>query len=140
MKKLLIIILCFVCFLIFVLIFLEHNKSTADNASPENLYKNDPTMDFLIYDDTAYVNASNIDWIKDIELTCDKSLGTIKRTKIKKNFRNFDATQLEVGSYVCSTVERKDIVLAMIGNKYVPYYKYVEGQYTVTLCYTLTRI
>jgi|GEM_PF-961777 hypothetical protein len=127
MKKLFVAIICIVGSAFLVMLILEMNKSTANNASPANLYNKDHTIDFILYNDAVYVNASNIDWIKELTFNSNKTLGTIKRTKITKNFKNFDATLLKVGSVVYSTVEREDVILAFAENRYIPYYKYVEG-------------
>lgn len=126
MKKLIAALFCMVC-IFFIVIFIADNKSTANHADPERLYQNDHTLDFFVYMDTAYVNARKIDWIIELKLNRDKELGVIKRTDITKNFKDFDATKLAVGSAVYTTVEGNDILLVASGNGYVPYYKYVEG-------------
>ena len=103
------------------------SKSTAENASPETLYKHDKSIDLLVYNNIAYVNATDIDWAKELELTGDEILGEIQRTGIKKKFKDFDATVLAEGTEVYSVIERADFVLAYVDNKMVPYYAYVEG-------------
>lgn len=112
---------------IIILLFKVIHTSTINNAKPEALYKKDNSVDLLVYRDTAYINASGIDWMNELQLTSSNQLGTIKRTNIKKRFKNFDATKLEVGTDIYSTKERDDIVLVKIGDNYVPYYRIVEG-------------
>jgi len=46
-------------------------ESTDENASPETLYKNDNSIDMLIYNDRAYVNAQNLDWVSELEPSID---------------------------------------------------------------------
>ena len=112
---------------IFILLLSACSSSTANNASPEELYKQDNTIDFLVYNDTAYVNATNIDWVLNLELTKNDKLGEILSTNVIKKFKDFDATILEVGVEVYSVLDRDDFVLVSIDNKMVPYYAYVEG-------------
>lgn len=102
-------------------------KSTANNASPEVLYKQDNSIDFLVYNDTAYVNATNLDWVSELELKCNEKLGVIQRTNISKKYKDFDATTLKVDTEVYSVIERDDFVLVSIDNRLIPYYAYVEG-------------
>ena len=60
MKKTLVLgLLC-----IFVLSLSACSNSTADNADPSVLYKQDNSIDLLVYKDIAYVNAAELDWVK----------------------------------------------------------------------------
>jgi hypothetical protein len=103
------------------------HSSTKDNASPQNLYKEDSSIDFLVYNNTAYVNAEYLDWVNELELNRDGKIGTIKRTGVTKGFKDFDATILETETEVYSIFGRDDIVLISINEKWIPYYAYVEG-------------
>lgn len=101
--------------------------STENNASPKALYQQDKSIDFLVYNETAFVNASNLDWVTELELKSNEKLGEIKRTDVKKKFKDFDATILEVGTEFYSVSGRDDFVMVFIDNVMVPYYAYVEG-------------
>ncbi len=103
------------------------SNATKDNTSPENLYKEDSSIDLLVYNNTAYVNAEYLDWVNELELESDEKLGTIKRTGVTKGFKDFDATILEVETEVYSVLGRGDIVMVLIDEKSIPYYAYVEG-------------
>ena len=115
-------------FLIIIALLIKiANMSTENNASPEVLYKNDKAIDLLVYQNTAYVNASTIDWIHELKLPPEKQLGVIQRTNIKKNYKDFGATRLVVGTIIYTVNDRKDILLVLINNQYIPYYQYIEG-------------
>jgi len=101
--------------------------STAYNDNPDVLYEQDNSIDLLVYNETAYVNATDIDWVTELELKSEIKLGKIKRTHVTKNFKNFDATVLEVGTAVFSVSGRDDFVFVNINNILVPYYVFVEG-------------
>lgn len=121
-------ILLILTFLIIIALLIKiANMSTKNNASPEVLYKNDKAIDFFVYQNTAYVNASTIDWIHELKLTPEKQLGVIQRTNIKRNYKDFDATKLVVGTIIYNVYDRKDILLVLIHDQYIPYYQYIEG-------------
>lgn len=101
--------------------------STADNASPEALYQQDQSIDFLVYNDIAYVNAADLDWVADLKLTSSEKIGEIKRTNVTKKYKDLDATILEVGTEFYSVTGRDDFVLVSVNHELVPYYAYVEG-------------
>lgn len=103
------------------------SRSTIENASPEKLYKQDNSIDLLVYNDIAFVNASDIDWVKDLELTGSEVIGKILRTNVTKGFEDFDATIIEVGTEVYSILERDDFVIVYWNDSWIPYYAYVEG-------------
>jgi hypothetical protein len=102
-------------------------SSTADNASPKAVLKNDPNADFFIMESTVYINAASIDWVKELSLNVDVLLGTIKNTGVKKNFKDWDATILDIGTEIYKAENRNDIVLVKVGERYLPYLRYVEG-------------
>ncbi|MDF2944610.1 MAG: hypothetical protein K0S01_3468 [Herbinix sp.] len=102
-------------------------NNTANNDNPEVLYKRDNSIDLLVYNDTAYVNATDIYWVSELELKSDIKLGEIKRTNVTKKFKDFDATVLEVGTEVYSVLGRGDFVLVNIDGTLVSYYALVEG-------------
>ncbi|MHB8129203.1 MAG: hypothetical protein ACYDEX_09415 [Mobilitalea sp.] len=111
----------------FIVLLSGCSSSTKDNASPENLYKENRSIDLLVYQDTAYVNAEFLDWVNELELESDEKLGSIMRTGVTKRFKDFDATILEIETEVYSVIGRDDIVFVLIDEKWIPYYAYVEG-------------
>jgi hypothetical protein len=101
--------------------------STADNASPEAVLKNNAQADFFIMNSTAYINAVDVDWVKGLTFNAGRLLGTIKNNGVKKKFKDWDATILDIGTEIYKAEDRNDIVLVETGNTYLPYLKYVEG-------------
>lgn len=102
-------------------------RSTKNNATPEVLLKTNTNADFFIMDNTVYKNAIDIDWVKGISVKEGSALGRINKTKVKRNFKNWNATVLGVGTEIYKVEDRQDIVLAKKDDKYIPYIKYVEG-------------
>jgi hypothetical protein len=117
-----------ICFLLVTLsACTKASETTTDSAKPEVLYKQDNSIDLLVYNGTAYVNASKLDWIDELELKQDKKLGEIERNGITKKFKDFDATLLKVGTEIYSVLDRDDFVLVAVDHTMVPYYAYREG-------------
>lgn len=120
----------FVILLISIIAFASKaskSSNTANNDNPDVLYRQDHSIDLLVYNDTAYVNATDIDWVTELELKSNKKLGEIERTSVTRKFRNYDATILEVGTEIFSVIGRNDIVLVSIDKVMVPYFAFVEG-------------
>lgn len=113
--------------IVLILLLVSCQRTTAFNASPENIYADNNKVDFIVYNDTAYVNSGDVNWIKDLNLKCENELGSIRRTKVTKNYKNYDATILKIGTKIYSVTGREDIILVLINNEYIPYYAYVEG-------------
>lgn len=65
--------------------------------------------------------------INEVDIKQGKFLGKINRSKVKRNFEDFNATTLSVNTEIYELDGRKDIVLAKINGEYIPYIKYVEG-------------
>lgn len=105
----------------------QSSISTSDNASPGQLYKEDPEIDLFVYEKTAYVNAVTNDWVMELELEKGEVLGRIKRTNIKSRFKEFDATLLDPNTIIYTVPERNDILLVEINHMLVPYLAYREG-------------
>lgn len=126
-KKIHYILICAIVVLVILVTLHIRNSSTINNASADTLYKNDTSIDLFVYQNTAFVKADQIEWILQLKLTPNNLLGSIQRNNIKKNFSNFDATILEVGTKIYSTLERDDIVLILVNGEYIPYFNYIEG-------------
>ena len=48
--------------------------------TPENLYSNDSEIDMFVYEGTAFVNAEDVDWVTEQDLTAGELAGTIEET------------------------------------------------------------
>ena len=118
-----------VILIIFMLIYplIGCSTTTANNDSPQAMLKNNPNADFFIMDNTVYANAGDIDWVKQLTLKEGKILGRINKTGVKKGFKDWNATILDVNTAIYEFEDRKDLVVIKIDGKYIPYLKYVEG-------------
>lgn len=115
--------------IIFVTGCQSENSSTIDtskHAEPQYLYSENPSIDMFVYKDTAFVNASDIDWVIELELNKGDLVGTVKATGISKDFKDWDATLLDVGSNIYES-HRLDILLVESKDLMIPYLKIVEG-------------
>lgn len=103
------------------------SNEISNNASPEFILKSNPNADFFIMDETVYISAENIDWIKEVEFKEGKLLGKINKSEVKRDFEDFNATILSANTEIYELDGRKDIVLVKVNGQYMPYLKYVEG-------------
>ena len=94
--------------------------------TPENLYSNDSAIDMFVYEDTAFVNAEDVDWITEQDLTAGELVGTIEETDADGDFEDWDAIVLPEGTKIYETDDAQ-ILLAECEGEFVPYLKYVEG-------------
>lgn len=99
---------------------------TVENDSPESVYAEDKNADFFVYEDTVYINAQDVEWVRNMQLTAGEQAGEIKRTDVTKGFEDWDATVLEPGTVIYES-DASEILLAEDGDELVPYLKYVEG-------------
>lgn len=117
-----------VIFVLLTIVFvLTSCNSTRNSVSPKNVLKNNSEADFFVMKNVVYVNATGVEWVKELTLKEESSLGKIKRTGIKSFFTNWSATKLETNTEIFSVKHRDDIVLAKVENRFIPYLKYVEG-------------
>ena len=80
----------------------------------------------MITGDTVYINAQDVEWVMNMQLTSGEQAGEIKRTDVNKGFEDWDATVLEQGTVIYES-DASEILLAEDGDELVPYLKYVEG-------------
>lgn len=117
------------CLMIFVIGCQSNNKNIIDTSTyveAEYLYSENPNIDMFIYKDTAFINASDLDWVVELGLTKDSLIGTVKARGVSKDFKDWDATLLDVGSNIYKS-ERLDILLVESNGLIIPYLKIVEG-------------
>lgn len=94
--------------------------------TPETLYLNDSAIDMFVYEDTAFVNAEDVDWVTEQDLTAGELVGTIEETDADGDFEDWDAIVLPEGTKIYETDDAQ-IMLAECEGEFVPYLKYVEG-------------
>ena len=101
-------------------------QTSPELSTPENLYSTDNTIDMFVYQETAYVNAEDIQWVAEQEFVQGAMAGKIKNRGVTQEFQDWDATILPVDTEIYET-EDSQILLAFCGEELIPYLKYVEG-------------
>ena len=101
-------------------------STSPELPTPENLYSTDNTIDMFVYQETAYVNAEDTDWVAEQEFVKGAMVGKIKNSGVTQEFQDWDATILPVDTEIYET-EDPQILLAFCGEELIPYLKYVEG-------------
>ncbi len=101
--------------------------ASSKNQLPNSILKNDVNADFFIMDSLVFINAENVEWVENLELEKGELLGKINKTNVKRNFEDWDATQLNKDTPIYKVNGRNDLVLIKLEDKYIPYIKYIEG-------------
>ena len=101
-------------------------QTSPELPTPENLYSTDNTIDMFVYQETAYVNAEDTDWVAEQEFVKGAMVGKIKNSGVTQEFQDWDATILPVDTEIYET-EDSQILLAFCREELIPYLKYVEG-------------
>ena len=101
-------------------------QTSPELPTPENLYSTDNTIDMFVYQETAYVNAEDTDWVAEQEFVQGVMAGKIKNSGVTQEFQDWDATILPVDTEIYET-EDSQILLAFYREELIPYLKYVEG-------------
>lgn len=101
-------------------------ESTAENASLEALYEADHTIDLFVWEDTAYVNADDVEWVQAMDLQKGEEIGTIQNTGVTEDFQDWDATVLAEDTVIYES-DASSVLLAEVDGSLVPYLAYVEG-------------
>ena len=111
----------------FMISFSGCGSALSTELTPEQLYFDDHSIiDMFVYEDAAYVNVTDVDWVKNETFEKDKYIGKISNTGVTNDFNNWDATLLAIGTEIYES-DNNQILLASLGEKFVPYMKYVEG-------------
>lgn len=83
----------------------EEEYST-HNPTPEEILSQDKDADIFVEDDLVYINAKDIDWVNEEELTIGKEIGEIKKQSTNsEEFESFTASKLPVGTKIYETNE-----------------------------------
>lgn len=104
-------------------------ETEAENSltTPEKLLEDKRFQDFFIMDETVQMNASDTDWVMELEKEKGKKLGVINRSGMKTDFKGWDATALPTGTVIYEFAGEKMLTLAETKTGLVPYMKFVEG-------------
>ena len=100
-------------------------KTTSD-PTPEQVYSEDNSVDMFVYGEIVYINAADVDWVKSETFDKGDMIGEICASGITSDFDNWDATVLPVGTEIYES-DDPQILLAGLGEKLIPYLKWVEG-------------
>ena len=104
-------------------------QSTAEAPelpTPENLYEQDSSIDLLVYEDTAYVNSADTDWVQEKTFEKGERIGEIKDSGVTEDFQDWDSTVLPEGTMIYES-DDDTILLAECDGELIPYLKWVEG-------------
>ena len=121
-------IMILVCLALFIVMpgVMGCGASLTTEATPEQLYSSNHSIDMFVYEDAAYVNAADIDWVKNETLEKGKCIGKISNSEITSDFKNWDATVLPAGTEIYES-GNTEILLVSLEEKLIPYLRYVEG-------------
>lgn len=82
----------------------DENKTAVDdthNPTPEEILSEDKNADIFIEGDLVFINAQDIDWVNEEELTVGEEVGEIeKQSTDSGEFENFTASKLPVGTKI----------------------------------------
>ncbi|CAM5214786.1 hypothetical protein UACE39S_05088 [Ureibacillus acetophenoni] len=109
--------------------FSEVTISETGNPTPEEILSNDPNADIFLIGDVVYINAEDIRWVKELELTIGDKSGEIKKnTTNSSEFESYTANKLPIGTVIYSPVEKSGpIKIVIIDNKEIRYLGMIEG-------------
>lgn len=110
----------------FTLAGCQASNENLQQDEPENLYAQNNDIDMFVYEDTAYVNSKDTDWVQKKEFEQGERIGEIKRREITEDFQDWDSTVLPEGTVVYQS-DDPTILLADWEGELIPYLKYVEG-------------
>jgi len=120
------VVICSFC--LFGCVKQETKTVTTKNPDAEEIIRLDRHADIFQWKDIIY--QTNIDWVNELKLTKDKSVGEITAlvSKIsKKSFKNGTANNLPIGAKIYTTKEREDILIVEFNGKVSYYLAVVEG-------------
>ncbi|MFO1445121.1 hypothetical protein KDN24_18355 [Bacillus sp. Bva_UNVM-123] len=114
-----------------LLLFILVGCSSAIHTNPtaRSILKEDSRADILQYNQLIYINATNLKIDGKAEFTKDEKLGEImKTTTSSKNFKDFFATQLPIGTEIYSTNDNNTYtIIAKVNGKEILYTVLLEG-------------
>ena len=62
------------------------SRTTVDD-SPESVYAEDKNADFFVYEDTVYMNAQDLEWVRVMQLTAGEQAREVQRTGGTEDFQ-----------------------------------------------------
>ncbi|MCR8656767.1 hypothetical protein [Paenibacillus endoradicis] len=107
----------------------SQNETTIGNPTAKEVLAQNPSVDVFQYKDIVYMNASDIEWVQQAELTIGERVGTItKQYKEDLTFEQGMATKLPVETEIYEPLEAKgSILIVKLKDDEVRYLGLFEG-------------
>jgi len=99
---------------------------TSQHDDPDYLFMNSPDIDMIVYEVSAYVNASDVDWVATQALEKGDEIGLIQDTYTVDTKDLLTSTKLPKGTIVYES-EKDNIILVDIDGEVIPYLQWIEG-------------
>jgi hypothetical protein len=106
----------------------ETKTVTTKNPNAEEILRLDRHADIFQWKEVIY--QTNIDWVNELKLTKNKSVGEITAVSSSvsnKSFKNGMANNLPIGAKIYSVKEREDILIVEFNGRVSYYLALVEG-------------
>jgi|SRR5690625_3425350 len=79
----------------------EVEERTTHNPTPEEILSDDKDADIFVESNVVYMNAQNIEWVNEEEITAGEEIGEIKKqSDNSEEFEDFTATKLPVDTKI----------------------------------------
>lgn len=105
-----------------------HETNTIDNPTADEVLTKHKQTDIFLMNGIVYVNAEEIDWVIDLDLTIDEEvMEIIRRSDNGKDFIEGTASILPIGTKIYKPLEKGDIYIAIVDGKEVRYFGLREG-------------
>jgi len=106
----------------------ETKTVNTKNPNAEEILRLDRHADIFQWKEVIY--QTNIDWVNELKLTKNKSVGKITSVSTNvtnKSFKNGMANNLPIGAKIYSAKEREDILIVEFNGRVSYYLALVEG-------------
>lgn len=113
-----------------LLIILEGCSSVIPaNPTAKSILKENSQADILQYKNLIYINVTNLELVKKSKFTKGDMIGKVKKnTKVSKDFKDFYATKLAIGTELFSTKDNNtQFIIAKLNGKQILYKVLLEG-------------
>ena len=100
--------------------------TVADNIPTPKKLLEEPDADIFVLDGAPYSNAEDVDWVMESDFSIGELVGEItKQSNHAGDFKNGTANKLPIGTKIYGG--GKGFVIAIVGEKKIPYLIMVEG-------------
>jgi hypothetical protein len=104
--------------------------TSTHNPTGEEILKENNNADIFIFNNVVYVNASEIQWVQNLNLTIGEKVGSITNVyKSRSKFTNGTATKLLVDTEIFKALgdRSNEVLLAKVDDRIIIYLALVEG-------------